>query len=238
MFLLSYIKKKEQYSKKKKKMSNFNEKCYRITQILLDHPVSKLFSHRIDEIIDQAPGYYEIIKNPMDLGTIMEKVENGMYKNMKEWISDVNLVWSNSILYNTENSYIAIAAHHLQDIFKKELIRSGGSSPSEWMTMCNRYYLEIKKQMQSSPKPLKDFYAAQDFSIPTIKPNMREISDLGQFTNRLEVLQVLQILTMYGYKPDTKREELTIDVKDIPEEALPILHAYIKEGRHGLCRNK
>ena len=219
-------------------MSNFNEKCYKITQKLLDHPISNIFSHRIDEIIDQAPGYYDIIKNPMDLGTIMEKVENGMYKNMKEWISDVNLVFSNSILYNTEHSYIAIAAHHLEDVFKKELVRSGGSAPIDWVNTCNRYYLEIKKQMQQSPAPLSNLYSTKDFSTPTIKPNLRELADLGQFSNRLEVLQVLQILTMYGYKPDTKREELTIDVKDIPEEALPVLHAYIKEGKHGLCRGK
>ena len=219
-------------------MSNFNEKCYKITQKLLDHPISNIFSHKIDENIDQAPGYYDIIKNPMDLGTIMEKVENGMYKNIKEWISDVMLVFSNSILYNTEKSYVAIAAHHLEDVFKKELIKSGGSPPIDWVNMCKRYYLEIKKQMQLAPTPLNELYSTKDFSTPTIKPNLKELADLGQFSNSLEVLQVLQILTMYGFKPDTKREDLIIDVQDIPDQALPILHAYIKEGKHGLYRSK
>jgi hypothetical protein len=56
------------------------------------------FRKPVDEKVDNAPGYYEVIKNPMDLGTIERhldaKDETG-YNSMEEFRDAVRLVFTN-----------------------------------------------------------------------------------------------------------------------------------------------
>lgn len=47
-----------------------------------------------------VPDYYNIIKNPMDLGTLMKKLKNLEYKSKKEFADDVALIWQNCLTYN------------------------------------------------------------------------------------------------------------------------------------------
>jgi transcriptional activator SPT7 len=49
-----------------------------------------------------APDYYNIIKHPMDIGTMMKKLKNFQYKSKKEFVDDLNLIWDNCLQYNTD----------------------------------------------------------------------------------------------------------------------------------------
>ena len=43
----------------------------------------------------------EVVENPMDLTTIMSKVEGDIYSTPNEFAEDVRLIFSNSKAYNT-----------------------------------------------------------------------------------------------------------------------------------------
>ncbi|KAL9106969.1 MAG: hypothetical protein Q9227_008092 [Pyrenula ochraceoflavens] len=47
-----------------------------------------------------APDYYNIIKQPMDLGTMTKKLKQTAYKSKKEFVDDLNLIWNNCLRYN------------------------------------------------------------------------------------------------------------------------------------------
>ncbi|WFC95889.1 Transcriptional activator spt7 [Malassezia brasiliensis] len=47
-----------------------------------------------------APDYYDVIKNPMDLGTMQKKLKSGQYKNKAQFQGDLDLIWDNCLLYN------------------------------------------------------------------------------------------------------------------------------------------
>ncbi|BFZ56336.1 Transcriptional activator spt7 [Savitreella phatthalungensis] len=47
-----------------------------------------------------VPDYYNIIKHPMDLGTLMKKLKNLEFKSKKEFADDVMLIWQNCLTYN------------------------------------------------------------------------------------------------------------------------------------------
>lgn len=55
---------------------------------------------------DEVPDYYEYIKNPMDFGTIKTKLEGGKYRNVKEFVTDCQLVFENCDTYNQEHSVV------------------------------------------------------------------------------------------------------------------------------------
>ncbi len=45
----------------------------------------------------QVPDYYDIIVEPMDLSTIMKKIDEHRYTVPKQWITDVNLIAKNAL---------------------------------------------------------------------------------------------------------------------------------------------
>ncbi|GAN00791.1 transcriptional activator spt7 [Mucor ambiguus] len=50
----------------------------------------------------EAPDYYEVIKRPMDLGTVSKKLKAFQYKNKKEFANDLYLIYQNCLDYNTD----------------------------------------------------------------------------------------------------------------------------------------
>ncbi|OJD13847.1 hypothetical protein AJ78_05743 [Emergomyces pasteurianus Ep9510] len=48
----------------------------------------------------EAPDYYNIIKRPMDLGTMTKKLKAVQYKSKQEFVEDLNLIWTNCLKYN------------------------------------------------------------------------------------------------------------------------------------------
>ena len=64
--------------------------------------------------------YHQIISNPMDFGTIKQKLSNGSYRKCKEFIDDVELVFSNCVRYNGETSEFGVLSRRLDAEFKKQ----------------------------------------------------------------------------------------------------------------------
>ncbi|KAI1966841.1 Transcriptional activator spt7 [Ophidiomyces ophidiicola] len=48
-----------------------------------------------------APDYHNIIKRPMDLGSMTKKLKALQYKSKQEFVDDLNLIWANCLKYNT-----------------------------------------------------------------------------------------------------------------------------------------
>ncbi|KAK6349990.1 Transcriptional activator spt7 [Orbilia brochopaga] len=61
---------------------------------------STAFLNRVNK--REAPDYFNIIKQPMDLGTVMKKLKQLAYKSKKEFIDDLNLIWQNCLQYNAD----------------------------------------------------------------------------------------------------------------------------------------
>ncbi|KAM9465864.1 bromodomain adjacent to zinc finger domain protein 1A isoform 1-T3 [Clarias gariepinus] len=73
----------------------------------------------------QVPDYYDIIKKPIALSIIREKVNNCDYQTPLEYVDDVELMFSNCLEYNPHNTSEAKAGIRLQAFFHSELQRLG-----------------------------------------------------------------------------------------------------------------
>ena len=78
------------------------------------------FLEPVDYIKYNIPDYPDIIKYPKDLGSIKQKLENNEYKNIQEFLNDVQLVWDNCHTYNPPNNQITKLAEICEKKFKKE----------------------------------------------------------------------------------------------------------------------
>ena len=52
-----------------------------------------------------APDYHSIIKHPMDIGTMVKKLKSLHYKSKKDFVDDLNLIWSNCLKYNADPAH-------------------------------------------------------------------------------------------------------------------------------------
>ena len=67
---------------------------------LMRHPDCALFLHPVDEVMHDVPGYYAVIKHPMDLGTIRTKLQSNSIPSLESFVQLVRLVFHNAVLYN------------------------------------------------------------------------------------------------------------------------------------------
>ncbi|GAB9473249.1 hypothetical protein Gpo141_00010404 [Globisporangium polare] len=67
-----------------------------------------------------VPGYADIIKIPMDLGTIRTRITRGFYDHRWEHaVHDVNLVWENCFTFNRIDAEISKCANRLRSVFNR-----------------------------------------------------------------------------------------------------------------------
>ncbi|KAH9486347.1 Transcription initiation factor TFIID subunit 2 [Psilocybe cubensis] len=79
-----------------------------------------IFLQPVDPIRDHAPNYFNIIKDPMDLGTMGAKLEEGLYKDRFAFQADFKLMVNNAKLYNVAGSFVHNEAIILETIFEKQ----------------------------------------------------------------------------------------------------------------------
>ncbi|VDK76079.1 unnamed protein product [Litomosoides sigmodontis] len=66
-----------------------------------------------------VPDYYQIIKRPMDLRTIMNKLKQRLYDTPDQVISDTRLIFENCRIYNEEESEICKCATKLEEFMEE-----------------------------------------------------------------------------------------------------------------------
>lgn len=69
----------------------------------------------------QIKDYYEVIKQPMDLQTMLKKVQGNKYHSCDQFLEDVDLIVQNSQQYNGADSNITKTAAILSDVSRKAI---------------------------------------------------------------------------------------------------------------------
>ena len=100
-------------------------KCYKILSSLKVHPKSHPFLEPVNPEKLNIPDYFNIVKEPIDLGTIEKKLLDGIYLNSESFANDVRKVWSNSLLYNPSFSNIynmtLEISKYFENLFKEKM---------------------------------------------------------------------------------------------------------------------
>ena len=60
--------------------------------------------------------YHTIIKKPMDLGTVKEKMDNRQYSTAEAFANDVRLIFQNCYIYNPDTHDVVAMARKLEEV--------------------------------------------------------------------------------------------------------------------------
>ncbi|KAL5527788.1 hypothetical protein ACEPAG_6589 [Sanghuangporus baumii] len=69
----------------------------------------------------EAPDYQDIVKRPMDLKTIKNRVKDGRISSSSEYQRDIYLMFANSLMYNRPNSDIYMMAEEMMQDSEAEI---------------------------------------------------------------------------------------------------------------------
>ncbi|RCV30237.1 hypothetical protein SETIT_6G078100v2 [Setaria italica] len=183
------------------------KQCGNLLKSLMSHAWAGPFLVPVDVVKLNIPDYFDIVKQPMDLGTIQKKMNAGMYSTPREFAADVRLTFSNAMNYNPVNNDVHLMAKTLNKTFEtrwrlieKKLPQPGEKPPQpdekppqpdekppmrepSKKNKTKRDAIEkedpIKKKPSKKSTPKQDIFQEEDLlDNPVLQPKKRKTSPL------------------------------------------------------------
>lgn len=92
-------------------------RCREVLERLAADSFADIFLEPVD--MDDFPDYDDIIDNPMDLGTVRQRLDDRKYQSPEQFARDMRRIWNNCKIYNQHGS----AIWHVADYMSKQFER-------------------------------------------------------------------------------------------------------------------
>ncbi|RLO04643.1 hypothetical protein DYB28_012112 [Aphanomyces astaci] len=93
-----------------------------VTRLMIHRINQSFFNTPVDVVRLACPTYYDVIKAPMDLGTIKQRLGSLEYANPDDAANDIRLVFQNAMLFNPPGHVVHDAAAILLKEFEREYV--------------------------------------------------------------------------------------------------------------------
>nr|XP_043619140.1 transcription factor GTE4-like [Erigeron canadensis]XP_043619141.1 transcription factor GTE4-like [Erigeron canadensis] len=104
--------------------------CNSLLQRLMKHKHGWVFNEPVKAKLLGLHDYFDIIKHPMDLGTVKSRLAQNFYKSPNEFADDVRLTFHNAMTYNPKGQDVHVMAENLLNIFEERwAVIDSGSYP-------------------------------------------------------------------------------------------------------------
>ncbi|KAK6195468.1 hypothetical protein SNE40_000893 [Patella caerulea] len=151
--------------------------------------------------------YYEIIKKPMDLGTVKKKMDNREYKSGTEFADDVRLIFTNCYRYNPPNLDIVSMAKRLQDVFELKFAKIPDELPNTpEPTPPSAGALGVKDEGKFSDSSLSSSAASSDNEDDSEEEREQKLKELQEQLQRVQE-QLSKLTSEHMSKLKEKREK-------------------------------
>lgn len=232
------------------------KKCQELLKNLMKHRSAGPFVIPVDPVKLCIPDYFDIVKHPMDLGTIQKKLNAGMYPTPWEFAADVRLTFSNAILYNPVGNAVNIMAHTMSSVFEprwkpieKKLPRPDEEpsviEPSKNVAI-EKNIFDNKEPSEKKPSN-KGAYKKSTFqkeevaAKPVLQPKKRKASPLVQdapVTSAVQMTQVAEdapVVQTANMEMMTDEQKLELSVRlqsyggFIPEHVVDFIKRHVND---------
>ena len=109
--------------KKFKAELKFAEEVYAEMRRPRYNSISAAFLEPVDPVALNIPNYNQVIKHPMDMATIRQKLNDQQYENLKEFEADFRLMFKNCYKFNPESHPIHIAGREYEKVFNEQMAK-------------------------------------------------------------------------------------------------------------------
>lgn len=221
--------KREAYAKAEQTIQGTNEsfkKCTKILGIIKRNANAGPFLEPVDPIALGIPTYFDIIKSPMDLQTVENKIKSHDYDSPEQFNNDMRLIWNNALQFNPPGSQVHKMAESLSNYFEDLLRREDDPSGG------------YKSQQDRTKKKIVDDEEVQASRVPKgpTSKNMMEkpltYQEKKQLSNMIRLLPTEHLWGVWnivsGGDGTRNNEELEFDIETLPVRAARELEKYVR----------
>ncbi|XP_006346205.1 uncharacterized protein [Solanum tuberosum] len=117
---------------------------------------------------EELPDYHEVIDNPMDFTTVRNKLRTGSYVTLEQLESDIFLICSNAMQYNSSDTVYHKQARTIQELatkkFEKLRIKHVRSEKDVKLEQKTKYGSVVRKQIKKPMVQMFQETVGSDFS--------------------------------------------------------------------------
>ncbi|KAF8792508.1 Bromodomain-containing protein 2 [Argiope bruennichi] len=211
---------------KNKKLSEQMKYCHAVLKDLFAKKHAGYawpFYKPVDVKLLNLHDYYDIIKQPMDLGTVKAKLEDCIYKTPEEFAADVRLIFTNCYKYNPPDHEVVIMARKLQDVFEMRYAKMPDEPSATESTPAPPAKTEARRRSRSSSSDSGSSSSDSD------EERSRELK-LQQLQEELKkVTEEIKILATKSRKEKKKKKHKNKDKDKKKEKDEPVSAPNAKE---------
>lgn len=193
---------------------------------VMSHQHGWVFNKPVDVVALKIPDYFKVIKKPMDLGTVKEKIGSGKYSSPFQFVADVRLTFSNAMTYNPPGNDVHIMADVLSKFFElrwKPIEKKLPVNGSERQPV----HEEIDLVKPTPPSKKRKIATIQPNVLPEpVKPVMT-VDEKHKLSMDLETHvgdlpdNIIDFLRQHGSnRNEAGEDEIEIDIDDLNDEIL------------------
>ena len=121
-----------------KPKTDFTRQCAKVLRQLMGQPEAVWFNEPVDPVAHGLPTYFDVVRHPMDFGTIKGKLDAKEYRAAKAFIADVKLVFSNAKRFNDDPAH---------DVYKARVGPRRARARARWKrSACVRVAIGFRRQ--------------------------------------------------------------------------------------------
>ncbi|GJU64819.1 transcription factor GTE7-like protein [Tanacetum coccineum] len=197
--------------------------CGKILGNLMKHKNGWVFNKPVDVHDLKCYDYHNVIKSPMDLGTIKSKIANNGYCSSLEFASDVRLCFNNAMEYNGKGSDVYLMAEGLLVIFE-DMFKLMSPKPKRHDRSAN-VSVVVDEPVQNEVVEVKRNYGERVMT----KEEKQELASrymntqlMAEDMDQLEVILKKRVSCM-----ERQGDEMELDLALLDDETLWDLHGFI-----------
>lgn len=182
---------------------------------LMSHPITFKFHNPGPQ--DNSEQNCNSVKNPIDLSTIKMKIQNGSYKQVQEWLDDVELVWSNAETLYHDNVHTAVV-NECRNVFEIILKNSGLCQFNSWCEDVFRLEKSFQQKIQDAPQKVRQSMGGQKQKRRENKFSDAELAEVGEMYEMLtpdEKINVSIMLAETEEFPGVGYEDMWINLESL-----------------------
>lgn len=208
------------------------KQCCSVLMMLMNHQYGWVFNQPVDPVKLRIPDYFTIIKKPMDLGTIKDKLERKCYSSTHQFAADVRLTFSNAMRYNPPQNDVHMMAKNLNNIFN-----------AKWKSLEFKWRKESPISSQQSVRKITKKHAVVSDQVlqripscnsSTLSCKSLSTADKLKIQNSLEYFSgrhvpplLLKFLQKTGLLEQCE-DRINLDIDELDEAALWELHQILR----------
>lgn len=207
--------------------------CESLLKKLMSHEYGWVFNSPVDPVHLNLPDYFDVIKNPMDLGTVKKKLSSSVYTSPLDFVADVRLAFTNAMTYNPAANDVHLMAATLSKFFEvrwKVIEKKLSANVPQQIPRVSSFHMEAEKVKPAPPSKKRKHSSTQLTVLPepvcepvkcmTAEEKQKLSRELESSLSDLpdNIIEFLREQSSAG--KDEAEDEIEIDIDSLTDDTL------------------